>query len=257
MNKKTVDNGLIKQGYLDFSKIIEKNKKEFDLNNQTQSEEKNDITIIDDPELHLHLNNDVKKYLQDIVQKQVEEKVQKSLSQIKNELDNTTLGLNTLVEVVRKLIEDDERYKDDSNDITKDIVNSGLFSGAGGIKLNSYSDFKKQEYIKNSQLKVRVMSGDEVVSQNYSDPDFSKYKLTSHVKYYLDEMGRKITWLQEKTQIPYSTLRSIVYNTNTISLENAYRISIVMMLPMEKLFYYIDQDKLQEDIKNMNLEIEE
>jgi DNA-binding XRE family transcriptional regulator len=226
---------------------IDRNKKEFDLNNQMQSEEKNDITIIDDPELHLHLNDDIKKYLQDSIQKQVEEKVQKSLSQIQNELDNTTLELNTLVEVVKTIVNDSGWYEDDSTSGTKYILNSGLFSGTGGLKLNSYSDFKKRKYMKNNQLKVRVMRGNEVISQNYDEKNADEIieglQVECNLAEVLKEKGISQAWLADKLGVTRNTILNIINKPNSISYLNVMKISLLLEEPVSKLFPLIDNQE--------------
>jgi hypothetical protein len=72
-----------------------------------------------------------------------------------------------------------------------------------------------------------------------SEYDFSDWVLISNVKQRLEERGLKQSWLQEKTQIPISTLRSIITNEKSVSLENAMKISIVMNEPINKLFSYV------------------
>lgn len=72
--------------------------------------------------------------------------------------------------------------------------------------------------------------------------NFDEYHLFCNVKQILDDRGLKQSWLQQKTQIPSSTLWSILNNEKAVSLENAMRISMVMDLPISTLFSYLSVD---------------
>lgn len=85
--------------------------------------------------------------------------------------------------------------------------------------------------------------GGAIVKQE-NQTNFKDYVLVSHVKDYLDAMDRKVSWLQDLTQIPYSTLRSILLNTNAVSLENAFKISLALNMSIDVLFSY---EKLNND----------
>jgi DNA-binding XRE family transcriptional regulator len=225
---------------------VDRNKKEFDLNNQTQSEEKNDITIIDDPELHLHLNDDVKKYLQDSIQKQVEEKVQKSLSQIQNELDNTTLELNTLVEVVKTIVNDSGWYEDDSTSGTKYILNSGLFSGTGGLNFNTSKNSQSDLVVKDkdgNMYFIQAKSNPNVkgVSIPKGDYDISKLSIEENTfEKYMKEHGINQTLLSVRTGISRSSLINIMKTPSNISLINARKIAIALNESVDILFPPLD-----------------
>jgi DNA-binding XRE family transcriptional regulator len=229
MSKKTVDNGLIKQGYLDFSKIIEKNKKEFDLNNQTQSEEKNDITIIDEPELHLHLDNDVKKYLEDIIKRQVDLKVQESINQINKEINTITSELNNFMEVLKTVVDDGDYDESNSTNKTNDILNNGLFAGVG----------RGKSFLKNP-LKVKIMQGDKIISQNYTEVNLTELidslDVSSNLGSLLKEKGISQAWLAEKLDVSRNTIINFINKPSSISYLIAMKISILLEEPVDRIF---------------------
>lgn len=70
------------------------------------------------------------------------------------------------------------------------------------------------------------------------DYNFDDYILFSNIREILEKEGLKQSWLQEKTGIPVSTFRSIINNEKAVSLENAFKISTVMGIPIEKLFTF-------------------
>lgn len=163
-------------------------------------------------------------YFEEYINKLVDEKVEKK---VKEELDRR-LGK----ECYRNKQEDKSIF--DGKYTFRNIANNNYFNGSS----DKTNDVKKalEEYI--------LLMYDKAVEERY---DFTSWDLKSNVKEILEEKGLKQSWLQEKTQIPISTMRSILNNEKAISLENAYKISIVMKMPIEKLFSYIDVDKLYEE----------
>lgn len=76
------------------------------------------------------------------------------------------------------------------------------------------------------------------IVRDYSNTDFSQYKIKSNVGEILLKEGKTQTWLAQKTNIPKSTLYGIINNTNAITLENSYKIALVLGRPIEEVFEY-------------------
>lgn len=99
-----------------------------------------------------------------------------------------------------------------------------------------------EEFINYIANKVLELYPTKII-ENYvynkdEDIDYSEYVIISHVKEILEKINRKPSWLQKKTGIPMSTLRSVVNNTNEISLKNAFKISKAMNMSMYELFSF-------------------
>jgi DNA-binding XRE family transcriptional regulator len=253
------ETGLIKQGYLDFSKTLDRNKKEFQINyiDEPLSKEqekavneamqklenernKKDTIVIDEPELHLHLNSEIKTYLQQIIQKQVEE----SLIKMKKELDSTKTQLNNITDVVKDIMEVSGWYENNSNSGINDVLNSGLFAGAGGLNFNN-KDSQADLIAKDSKGNLYLLQGIsnnnkskiKGVSTPKGDYDISKLDIVEHsFEKYIKDNGINQTLLSTRTGISRSSLINIMKNPSNVSLLNARKIAIALNEDMEVLF---------------------
>lgn len=126
-----------------------------------------------------------------------------------------------------------------NNDFDK--FKSSLFASAGTVQ-KTFDDYSA-EFWKNTLEKWKSEVTD--VLNDEDDYDFDNYVLVSNVKEIIEELGIKQTWLTIKTQIPTSTMRSILNNTNAVSLENAFKIAKVLKMPIEKLFTYKPSNEVQ------------
>jgi hypothetical protein len=259
MAKKTVDNGLIKQGYLDFSKIIEKNKKEFDLNNQTQNEEKNDIAKITKEEHNLALddalneldkkkktkediiiienldnyfNGDFKKHIEDIIKQQVEKKVEESINNTIKHLilpskDNTDNNLDIAGRIADLYTENE----DNEHKIRVQVKQ--------GDKVISDSNSKEVTYtIKTKTITPNIQQmyvGNKLVFAN--DYDFSKIDIESNAfSDYIKNNKINQSYLSTCTGITRGTLFNIMKSPSTVTLLNAKKLAIALGVDIEVIF---------------------
>jgi len=166
-------------------------------------------------EIEDRISNNLIKYLEimehekidDFVNAKIEQRMDKKLESI-NDMNN--------------------RFNDRLTQMTKDFA---VFNRVIREELNDNSDYNTLKKDDNdiSEFERRFPN----LNGNIED-----YKVVSKIREILDFQGKKLSWLQEQTKIPKSTFNSILNGTNSISLENAFRISAKIGFKIEDIWKY-------------------
>lgn len=80
-------------------------------------------------------------------------------------------------------------------------------------------------------------------SQDNTKEYLSNMKVKTNLGNIIDENGLKITWIAEKTGINRATLYNIIENPSSISLLNAYKLSLLLEMKIEELFKFEENEK--------------
>jgi len=176
--------------------------------------DKNNLSNEND-EIEDRISNNLIKYLEimehekidDFVNAKIEQRMDKKLESI-NDMNN--------------------RFNDRLTQMTKDFA---VFNRVIREELNDNSDYNTLKKDDNdiSEFERRFPN----LNGNIED-----YKVVSKIREILDFQGKKLSWLQEQTKIPKSTFNSILNGTNSISLENAFRISAKIGFKIEDIWKY-------------------
>lgn len=117
---------------------------------------------------------------------------------------------------------------------------------------NKFKEFfnnkPNNRYKQTVQKYISAETGEFVyINDGLNNINFSNYVLKNNLKKILDQRGINQTWVQTKTDIKKSTFNTIVNNINKkISLEDAYKISMVLGVQITEIFPYVkDKNSLK------------
>jgi len=113
----------------------------------------------------------------------------------------------------------------DSDETKYIIINNVKYNGLEIATALSLLEAEKQR----RELK-------EIIINNNESINIEDFKVVSKIREIVIMQGKKLTWLQEQTKIPKSTFNAIINNTNTISLDNAFKVAIILGVRIENLF---------------------
>lgn len=182
-----------------------------------------------------------------------------------NELSNMVLEKleckieNTLDKKIEDIVENKLDEKSNSDTILSESSNVE-YNKSKGTKVNSAISYglmpleKAQKIYENYYSIMNPRFKEYMDSLGLGEPeeksyDFSNYVLMSNIKEILEKKGIKQNRIQELSGIPLSTFRSIINNEKSVSLENAFKISMVMKMPIEELFSYVETEDIQLELE--------
>jgi hypothetical protein len=166
----------------------------------------------------------------------LQEQFEKQLEKLSEALEKANVMTNALEQEKNEII----KKRNEQNKQNNKEVDIQLFGGVNHLEANEVPENKL-----GNVDKVFAGVGGFITASHHGSKEshsFDGYRIICHIKDYLDEMDRKISWLQDISGIPYSTLRTILLNEKSVTLENAYKLSITLGMPIERLFSFVKLD---------------